>query len=100
MKKHVLENQTLTLFLMGELNSFNADDEEKKIESIIEGKELSSIIIDMGELTYISSAGLRIIARIRQRYDDVTLINVPESIFHILDMVGFQNLMRIQKRDE
>ncbi len=100
MKKHVLENQTLTLFLMGELNSLNADDEEKEIESIIEGKELSSIIIDMGELTYISSAGLRIIARIRQRYDDVTLVNVPESIFHILDMVGFQNLMRIQKRDE
>ena len=100
MKKHVLENQTLTLFLMGELNSLNADDEEKEIESIIEGKELSSIIIDMGELTYISSAGLRIIARIRQRYDDVTLVNVPESIFHILNMVGFQNLMRIQKRDE
>ena len=95
--KHTFENNTLTLFLEGELNSYNSEDVEKEIEEITNGIELQHVVIDMEQLNYISSAGLRIIARLKQQCDDIALKRVPEGVFEILEMVGFQNLMTIEK---
>ena len=98
--RHTLENQTLTLFLEGELNSYNSEDVEKEIEPIVAAGGFSSIVVDMDALRYISSAGLRIIVRLKQQCDDITLARVPQGVYDILDMVGFPNLMRIQKRED
>ena len=51
----------------------------------------------MGDLRYISSAGLRIIVRLKQNYDDTRLIRVPENIYSIFSMVGFQNIISIER---
>ena len=95
--KYTLENQNLTIYLIGEINSYNAEEVEKPLEEIISKGGFESIKIDMAGLSYISSAGLRIIVRIKQRYDDTTLINVPKDVNEILEMVGFQHMMKIEK---
>ena len=95
--KHTIENKTLTLYLEGELNSFNSEEVEKEVEEILKSTEPSSIVVDMAELRYISSAGLRIIVRLKQRYDDTRLVRVPSGVYDIFEMVGFQNLMKIEK---
>lgn len=96
--QYTVDNQTLILYFVGELNSFNAEDVEKEIEQIVAKSTFNAIQIDMNELSYISSAGLRIIARLKQHYDDTSLINVPEEVNEIFEMVGFNNIVHIEKK--
>lgn len=95
-----IENKALTFSLEGELNSFNSEKVEGEIEQAIaenEGK-FDRVVFDFDKLNYISSAGLRIIISVKQRYDDVTIIRVPSDVYDILVMVGFQTLMKVEKK--
>ena len=96
--KSLIENETLTIFFEGELNSYNSEDVEKEIESILAKGGFKAIKLDFADLNYISSAGLRIIVRIKQQYDDTSLVKVPDGVFDIFTMVGFQNLLKIEKK--
>ena len=96
--KSVIDNKTLTIFLEGELNSSNAEDVEKEIEGLLSNGGFDKIRLDMNDLSYISSAGLRIIVRLKQQYDDTALINVPGDVYDVFKMVGFQNLLTIETK--
>ena len=95
--KYNVESNILTIIMEGELNSFNSEDVEKEIDGVLSQNDIRSIIIDMGDLRYISSAGLRIIVRLKQSYDDTRLIRVPDNIYSIFSMVGFQNIISIER---
>jgi len=92
-----LENGKLTLFLEGELNSYNSEDVEREIEKLVNENKFKSLVLDFEKLSYISSAGLRIVVRLKQRFDDTTLVNVPNGVYDIFEMVGFQNLLKIER---
>ena len=94
----LLENKTLTIYFKGELNSSNADSVEKEIEGLLSKGGFDKIRLDFNELTYISSAGLRIIVRIKQNYDDTAIINVSSGVYDVFKMVGFQNRIKIQTK--
>ena len=95
--RNKLEQNTLTLFFEGEVNSYNAEDVEKEIDDIVKRNSFKTIVIDMEKLNYISSAGLRIIVRLKQQYDDVTLVKVPGGVYDVFLMVGFENLIKIER---
>ena len=95
--KHNIENGVLTIYLEGELNSYNSEDVEKEIDAILEKKGFSSIVVDFEHLSYISSAGLRIMAGLKKRYADTKLVRVPKGVYDIFEMVGFQNILTIEK---
>ena len=95
--KHTLENNTLTLYLEGELNSYTSKDVEEEIETIMSENTFNKVVLDLKDLVYISSAGLRIIVRIKQKYDDTSLINTPSGVYDIFKMVGFHNMIKIEK---
>ena len=88
----------LTLFFVGELNSGNADDMEKECLDIIDKQEAKKIILNFGELKYISSAGLRIVLRLKQKYHDVSIEEVSLEVFDILQMTGFTNIIQCAKK--
>lgn len=98
--KYTLENQTLTLYFSGEINSSNADEIEQNVDSILSSSAFSTVLVDLGEVPYVSSAGLRIFVRIRQQCDDVSLINAPGVVYEVLEMVGLPNLMRVEKKKD
>ena len=95
--KHTFENETIKLFLEGELNSSNADDIEKEIDSILGKYNFNNIVFDLEKLHYISSAGLRIIIRLKKLHTNVSLIKVTSEIYGIFEMVGFTNILDIEK---
>ena len=95
--KHNVENGKLIIYLEGELNSYNSEEVEKEIEQITSSSKFDALVLDMEHLSYISSAGLRIIVRLKQQYDDVTVTKVSSDVFDIFDMVGFQNLIKIER---
>ena len=96
--KNNIENGIATIYLEGKINSYNAEDVEKEIDAILQKNELTAIRIDMADVEYISSAGLRIIVRIKQQYDDTVLTRVPNSVYDIFEMVGFPNLIKIERK--
>ena len=95
--KFTAENEKLVLFFEGELNSYNSEDVEKEIEQILKANNIKSIILDLENLNYISSAGLRIIVRLKQQCDDTSVRKPSKSVMDIFRMVGFENLIKIEK---
>ena len=49
--KHSLGNETLTIYLEGEVNSANAGDVEKEIRRIISQNSFKSLVLDLEDLT-------------------------------------------------
>ena len=96
--KHNIEKETLTLFFEGKINSSNAEDVEKEVDEALKKGDFKAVRIDMGDVEYISSAGLRIIVRIKQQYDDTVLIRVPSSVYSVFEMVGFPKLIKIERK--
>ncbi len=96
--KHTVENDVLTIYLEGELNSFNSEDVEKEIDEIVESNSFDSIILNLKDLSYISSAGLRIIVRLKQRFDKTSLVKVSKNVYDIFEMVGFENIIKIERQ--
>ena len=96
--KTVIEKEVLTIYLVGQLNSSNAEDVEKEIDNILDKGGFKSIKLDFTDLDYISSAGLRIILRIKQRYEDTSLINVNSEVYSIFKMVNFISVIDISKK--
>lgn len=95
--KHRMNGDTLTIELSGHVDSANAADVEKAITAIREENLPSSIVVDCENLAYISSAGLRIILRIKKSTPDTKLVNVSSEVYEVFDMTGFTEMMEIQK---
>ena len=95
---HKVANGVLTLYLVGKLNSGNAEQTEQEIDRIMANNKFDAVVFDLENLEYISSAGLRIILRIKQEYDDTKIINVSSGVYDIFDMVGFTSFLTIEKK--
>ena len=95
---HSIKNEVLTIFLKGKINSSNSEETETAIDEILSSKQYKSIVFDLDELSYISSAGLRILLRIKQENEDVKLINVSQQIYEIFEMVGFAKFLTIERK--
>lgn len=92
-----LSDNLLTLFFEGELNSYNADVMEKEIDEVLSSSKFQTLNLDFAKLNYISSAGLRIILKIKQKHDDSHVINANLSVYDVLQMTGFTNIMDVKK---
>ena len=92
-----LTDNLLTLFFEGELNSYNADVMEKEIDEVLSSSKFQTLNLDFAKLNYISSAGLRIILKIKQKHDDSHVINANLDVYDVLQMTGFTNIMDVEK---
>lgn len=92
-----LQEGIITLYLEGELNSYNADGVEKEIEAILKGKDFSGLVLNLENLRYISSAGLRIILKLKQKYNEVSITDASLEVYDVLSMTGFTNIMSVKK---
>ena len=94
--KNLFEDNKLTLFLEGEVNSYNADGIEKELLKEINKFKFDKLILDFNNLNYISSAGLRILLKLKQKYD-MEIINASLEVYDVLDMTGFTTLIPVKK---
>lgn len=84
------------IILDGRIDSTNAQLAEKQIfEGIGDGTE--KIIIDAENLEFISSAGLRVILKLRKAYKDIEIVGVSPEVYDVFEMTGFTEMLDIQK---
>ena len=96
--KYEIKNEDLIIHLQGQLNSFNAEDTQKEIISVAEKEKLAKLVLDFDELKYISSAGIRIIMLLKQKYNDLMIINVNDDINDIFTMVSLDSVLTIKRK--
>lgn len=83
--------------LTGRIDTTNAGEWEQSIFSQLGSQKY--IVFDAAELSYISSAGLRVLMKvIKQTGGEVRVINVSRDVYDILDTTGFTQLMTVEKR--
>lgn len=88
------ENNTITINLVGKLDSTTFSLLEHEIEKIdLKGK---TVCLDLKELEYISSAGLRVVLKLKKIMDRVgklEVINPNELVLEVFEITGFSVLL-------
>ncbi len=97
MKKAELIGKVLYVFLEGRIDSGNAADVEAAIGEELKKFEYEELILDVEALEYISSAGLRVLLRLRKDDSTLKLIGASVDVYEILDMTGFTEMIPIEK---
>ena len=95
--KSDLSNGKLTIYLEGEINSYNAEDVEEEIDSLVSKGNFNSIELDFEKVNYVSSAGLRIVVKLKQQFDQTSLVKVPSGVNDIFEMVGLPTIIKIER---
>ena len=83
--------------LVGRLDTTTAPVLDKTISSDIEGTK--SLILDLKNLEYISSAGLRVLLGAQkkmQKIGSMKVINVCEEVMEVFEMTGFADILTIE----
>ena len=91
------QNNELTIFLKGRIDTNNANDVEKQINDIIDTHPAEKLTLDAADLMYISSAGLRVVLRLRRAHESLSIINVSPDVYEIFEMTGFTEMVDIKK---
>ena len=91
------DNEKLVIGLEGRIDSGNAAAVENEINEAMEGRSPSEIILDAEDLEYISSAGLRVILRLRKGHPDLRIVNVRSDVYEVFEMTGFTEMMTVEK---
>ena len=98
--KTAVSNNKLVITLSGRLDTITSPQLEEEI-SHISLDEIEIIILDIKELEYISSAGLRLILKIHKKMSAkggvLKLINVNEMISEVFYMTGMSDFLDIEK---
>jgi len=93
----VQTSEPVRIPLTGRIDSGNAPAVEEQLREALAGRENTPVILDAADLNYISSAGLRVILRIRKTHPELTIQNTSPEIYEILEMTGFTEMMTVEK---
>lgn len=93
----VKKEETLIIRLGGRVDSSNAAEVEKELTDICAENEHGKVVIDIEKLEYISSAGLRVILKIKKSQNDMEIINASNEVYEIFSMTGFSDIISIKK---
>ena len=92
------DGSLLLVNLAGRLDGSNSRDFESSLNSEI-GDSNCSVVLDLGELTYISSAGLRAILLItksvKSKNASMVLCSLPKQIEEVFKISGFDRIIPI-----
>lgn len=91
------ETRCLTIALEGRIDSYNAGETETAIMELREQNGAAEIVFDAAKLEFISSAGLRVLLKVRKLQSELNILNVSRDVYEIFDMTGFSEMMNIQK---
>jgi|YNPMSStandDraft_1061717.scaffolds.fasta_scaffold10591_2 anti-sigma B factor antagonist len=91
------------LNLKGFLDASSASKLEDSISNCL-NSGYSKIIANLSELEYISSAGMGVfiafLESIRENGGDIKFCEIPEKVFFVFDLLGFQSIFEIYQKEE
>ena len=95
--KRINRGDTADVQLIGRLDVNAAAEAEKALLETAD--RFHTVNLDLGQLEYISSGGLRAIknfyVQVRKNGGEYTVKNVPKSIMEIFEVTGFVRLLKL-----
>ena len=91
------DKNILYIRIEGRIDASNASMAEEKIFNIKKENEGKHTVIDADDLEYISSAGLRVILKLRKEEPKLAIINVAPEVYDVFDMTGFTDMITVEK---
>ena len=92
-----IDKDILYIAIEGRVDASNASQAEEKIFAIKNENSGKHTVIDADNLEYISSAGLRVILRLRKEEPKLAIINVASDVYEVFDMTGFTDMVTVEK---
>lgn len=88
----------LTIALEGRLDTNTSPALETELKAVLEGA--GSLVFDLAQLTYVSSAGLRVLLRAQKAMNAkrgaMTIRNCNADIMDIFEVTGFVDILNIE----
>lgn len=98
-----LDNGDMTIFLNGKIDASNSETIQEYVVKLIDETELTSIVFDMNDVTYVSSAGLRMFSAVNQKSIEYgieyRLINMRQDIQKMFQMTGYASAFSIETKN-
>ena len=91
------DKDILYISLDGRIDASNATEVENAIAEIRNANQGMHTVLDADTLEYISSAGLRIMLRLRKEEPKLAIINVSPEVYSVFEMTGFTEMMTVEK---
>ena len=93
----VKENGKLTVSVKGRVDTTTAPEFEKYVFDALEGVE--ELVIDLAEMSYSSSAGLRVLLKLQKtmnKQGKMIVKNVQSDVMEIFSITGFEDILTIE----
>lgn len=87
----------LTIAIEGRLDTMTAPELENALTSLL--KDVKELVIDMTNLEYVSSAGLRVILKAQKvmfAQGSMKIVGANESILEVFEITGFTDILNIE----
>lgn len=92
-----IDKNILYVAIKGRIDASNAADAEERIFAIKKENHGKHIVIDADDLEYISSAGLRVLLKLKKEVPKLAIINVAPDVYTVFEMTGFTELITVEK---
>ena len=92
-----IDKDILYIAVEGRVDASNAADAETKIFEIKKTNPDKHVVLDADKLEYVSSAGLRVILKLRKEAPKLAIINVIPEVYEVFDMTGFTDMVTVEK---
>jgi len=92
-----LNETALTLKLSGRIDANTSPLLENELNASLDG--VTDLTLDLKEVNYISSAGLRVLLAAQKRMmkqGGMRVVNVCEAVMDVLEMTGFTDILTIE----
>lgn len=89
---------SLILALEGRLDTTTAPELEAELKESLK-EDITNLVLDMKELVYLSSAGLRVILAAQKQMNkqgSMVVQNVCETIMEVFEVTGFSDILTIE----
>ena len=96
--KKEVNGTTLTVSLIGQLDLAASGNLKKELDDALKGTK--EVIFDLSELTYVASAGLRVLFMTQKRMakqGSMKLIHVRSEVLKILELTRFVDYFKIEQ---
>lgn len=91
------DHDALTVALEGRLDTTTAPQLETELKDSLDG--VTALTLDLAEMDYISSAGLRVLLSAQKRMNgqgEMKIIHAGEAVMEIFDVTGFSDILTIE----
>lgn len=89
---------TLTVTVNGRIDTATAPEFDAFVNQNLDG--VTALVLDFGEVNYVSSAGLRVLLSLQKKMTakgEMKLINVNDAVSDVFEVTGFDEILTYTK---